>query len=319
MTTQTCLLRRLITVVGSIAFVLSWGSGFVAAKIGTIDVSMWTLLLWRYLLLSALLGALALATGALRGVRPASLRRLVTVGAFSQFGYVVFVYASVAVGITTGTTALIDAVQPLIVAALAGPLLGLRVRGASWAGLALGAVGVSLVVGSQMETGAVTPLGYALPLAAMLCLVAATFIDRRHPNDQPILVTLTVHVTVVAVAFLAIALATRNAAPPASSVFWSTTIFTAIVPSLMAYGLYWWLIRRIGVTSLNALLFAVAPTTAVAGAIAFGEPFTIVTAVGFAISAIAVAMVLVAELRGSDRSPSPASIKTRAPTTLHRR
>ena len=79
--------------------------------------------------------------------------------------------------------------------------------------------------------------------------------------------------------------------PPASSEFWLTTVFTAAVPSLVAYGLYWWLIRGIGVTSLNALLFAVAPTTAVAGAIIFGEPFTVSTAVGFAISAVAVATV----------------------------
>ncbi|WP_237657024.1 EamA family transporter [Agreia sp. COWG] len=92
-------------------------------------------------------------------------------------------------------------------------------------------------------------------------------------------------------------MATGTAVPPASSEFWLTTVFTAAVPSLVAYGLYWWLIRGIGVTSLNALLFAVAPTTAVAGAIIFGEPFTVFTAVGFAISAVAVATVLIAESR----------------------
>jgi len=310
MSKQTCLPRgRLIsgavTVAASSAFVLAWSSGFIAAKVATVDVSFWTVLLWRYLPLALLLVAASAATGALRGLRAVDLRRQATVGAFSQLGYVVFVYASVAAGISTGTTALIDAVQPLVVATLVGPVLGLRVRGASWAGLGLGIVGVVLVVGSQLAGSTASPASYALPVLAMLCLIAATFIDRRRPNDLPILTTLTIHVGVVAAALVVVALATGNAAPPASSAFWLATAFTALVPSLLAYGLYWWLIRRIGVTSLNALLFAVAPTTAVAGAIAFGEGFSAVTVLGFAVSAAAVAIVLVAE---RDRpAPAPAA------------
>jgi drug/metabolite transporter (DMT)-like permease len=305
MTTQTCLLRGGITVVASAAFVLAWSSGFIAAKVATVDGSMWTLLLWRYLLLAGVLLVVSLATGALRGLDRGAVGRQLGVGAFSQLGYVVFVYASVEVGISTGTTALIDAVQPLVVATLVGPLLGTRVRGASWAGLTLGAVGVMLVVGSQVSSA--PPIAYALPALAMACLIAATFIDRRHPNDLSILATLTIHVVVVAVALTVIAVLTGNAAPPASSAFWATTTFAAAVPSLLAYGLYWWLIRRIGVTSLNALLFAVAPTTAVAGAVAFGEPFTWITAVGFAVSATAVAVVLVAERRPWPRDRFPAA------------
>ena len=313
MNTQTCiprarLLSGAVTVAASAAFVLAWSSGFIAAKVATVDVSFWTVLLWRYLPLALLLIAASGASGALRGLRAADLRRQATVGAFSQLGYVVFVYASVAAGISTGTTALIDAVQPLVVATLVGPILGLRVRGASRAGLALGIVGVALVVGSQLEGSAASPASYALPALAMLCLIAATFIDRRRPNDLPILTTLTVHVGVVAAALVVVALATGNAAPPASSAFWLATAFTALVPSLLAYGLYWWLIRRIGVTSLNALLFAVAPTTAVAGAAVFGEGFSALTVLGFVVSGVAVAIVLVAESGTSRRAAEAESV-----------
>jgi drug/metabolite transporter (DMT)-like permease len=296
MSTQICLPgRAVVTVVASFAFVLAWSSGFIAAKVATVDVSMWTLLLWRYLVLAVVLLAIVSATGSLRGLSRSDWGRLATVGAFSQLGYVVFVYASVAAGISTGTTALIDAVQPLVVATLVGPLLGVRVRGASWAGLVLGMLGVALVVGSQMTGSTASPVAYVLPLLAMLCLVVATFIDRRQPSDHPILTTLTVHVVVVTAALALIAVATGTAVPPPSATFWASTAFTAAVPSLTAYALYWWLIRRIGTTSLNALLFAVAPTTAVAGAIVFAEEFSALTAAGFTISACAVAIVLVAE------------------------
>ena len=278
----------------------------------TADVSLWTVLLWRYLPLAVILLAVCLATGALRGLHAVDLRRQATVGAFSQLGYVVFVYASVAARITTGTTALIDAVQPLVVATLVGPVLGLRVRGASWIGLTLGIVGVALVVGSQVGGSGAAPMAYLLPLLAMLCLIAATLIDRRRPNDLPILTTLTIHVAVVAGGLVVVALATGNATPPASSAFWLATAFTALVPSLLAYGLYWWLIRRIGVTSLNALLFAVAPTTAVAGAAVFGEGFSALTVLGFVVSGVAVAIVLVAESGTSRRAAETESVGVRA-------
>jgi drug/metabolite transporter (DMT)-like permease len=243
--------------------------------------------------------------GDLRNVRRGDLGLQALVGLFSQFGYVVFVYASVAAGVTSGTTALIDAVQPLVIATLVGPLLGIRVRGIQWAGLALGAVGVVCVVSSQLEGAATSPLAYSLPLLEMVSLIAATFIERRRPTTLPVFSILTVHVAVAALGIAIVALATGSIIVPSGMSFWITVAFTALVPALLAYALYWWLIRRIGITSLNALLFAVAPTTAVAGTIAFGEAFTWLTAVGFVISAAAVTLVIRFDRPKSDESDAP--------------
>jgi drug/metabolite transporter (DMT)-like permease len=292
MSKQVGIVSRVPTVVAAVVFVLAWASGFIAAKVGTLDESMWTVLFWRYVPLAVILVAITWARGDLRAVPRRDLGRQAFVGAFSQFGYVVFVYASVAVGVTSGTTALIDAVQPLVIATLVGPLLGIRVRGMQWVGLGLGAVGVVLVVSSQLEGAASSPFAYALPLLAMLSLIAATLAERRWPTSLPVATILTVHVAVTAIGMTGVALMTGSIVIPSEPRFWITVAFTATVPALLAYALYWWLIRRIGITSLNALLFAVAPTTAVAGAIAFGEAFTWLTVVGFGVSAVAVALVI---------------------------
>jgi drug/metabolite transporter (DMT)-like permease len=292
MSKQVGIVSRVTTIVAAVVFVLAWASGFIAAKVGTLDESMWTVLFWRYVPLAAILVVITWARGDLRAVPRRELGRQAFVGAFSQFGYVVFVYASVAVGVTSGTTALIDAVQPLVIATLVGPLLGIRVRGMQWVGLGLGAVGVVLVVSSQLEGAASSPLAYALPLLAMLSLIAATLAERRWPTSLPVATILTVHVAVTAIGMTGVALMTGSLVIPSEPRFWMTVAFTATVPALLAYALYWWLIRRIGITSLNALLFAVAPTTAVAGAIAFGEAFTWLTVVGFVVSAAAVALVI---------------------------
>ncbi len=296
--------KQIGIVFAAAAFVLAWSSGFIVAKIGTEDVPVLTVLLWRFVPLAVGLAIVLLVSGRWRDVGRAQLRSQLVIGLFAQFGYVVFVYASVAVGISTGTTALIDAVQPLVIAALAGPLLHVRVPGAQWLGLGIGAVGVFLIVQSQFGSSDAPPIAYALPALAMVSLITATILERRSPHRSPVLLTLTVHATATTVLLAVLALATGAAVPPGDATFWLTTLFLALVPTLSAYGLYWWLLRRIGVTVLNALLFLVAPTTAVAGALLFREPFTLLTAGGFLLSAAGVALVLVSDARGRVSGPA---------------
>ena len=57
-------------------------------------------------------------------------------GALSQSGYLLTVYYAIELGVSSGTTALIDGTQPLVAGALAGPLLGRPCRarsGSDWA------------------------------------------------------------------------------------------------------------------------------------------------------------------------------------------
>lgn len=309
---QIGVLGRVVTALAAGAFVASWSSGFVIAKVATVDAPPLTLLVWRFVPVAVALVVVTLATGAARGVPRADLRRQAVIGLFAQLGYVVLVYAAIAAGVATGTTALIDAVQPLVVATLVGPLLGLRVRGAQWAGLAVGAVGVLLVVRSQLGGSQASAAAYLLPLAAMACLVAATFLERRSPSRPPVLVVLTVQVVVTAAALLVAATATGTLAPPTDAGFWVATALAAVFPTVVAYGLYWWLLRRIGVTALNALLFLVAPATAAAGAVGLGEPLTAVTVVGFALCGAGVAVVLAVEARVA-RAAAPAPVSAGAP------
>ena len=301
MSKQIGIPRLTVTVLAAIGFIVSWSSGFVIAAVAVVDVPATTLLVWRFAPLAVPLVVIILATGVARRVTRTELRQQAVIGLFAQFGYITFVYAAIGAGITTGTTALIDAVQPLVVATLVGPLLGLRVRGAQWAGLAVGALGVVLVVSSQVGGAAAHPLAYVLPALAMASLIVGTFVERRSRVKTPVLVTLTVHVVVTSLALIVIAAATGTLVPPATLAFWFATVLSAVVPTLAAYGLYWWLLRRVGITALNALLFLVAPTTALCGAVLLGEPLTLVTVAGFALCGVGVAVVLLAEARTDRR------------------
>jgi drug/metabolite transporter (DMT)-like permease len=311
MSKQIGIPRVAVTVAASVGFVLAWSSGFLIPALLPVEVPWMTLLVWRFVPLAVVLVALTMVRSrhADRRLPPRrELTRIALIGLVAQAGYCVFVYAAIGAGVAVGTTALIDAVQPLVVATLVGPLLGLRVRGAQWAGLSIGAVGVALVVSSQFGGSDAGPLAYVLPALAMVCLIAGTFLQRRSESTAPIIVVLTVHVTVTALVCVVLAAITGTLAPPMTASFWASALLAAAIPTMAAYGLYWWLLERVGITALNALLFLIAPTTALAGFLLLGEPLTALTVAGFALCGAGVAAVLVSEARSQGASaPEPGS------------
>ncbi|WP_067121931.1 DMT family transporter [Microbacterium sp. H83] len=302
MSKQIGIARTAVTVGGAVAFVATWSSGFLIPAVAMVDDSPLTLLVWRFAPVAVVLAIVAWTSGAARGVSRRDLGTQALIGLFAQFGYCLAVYAAIAAGIATGTVALIDAVQPLVVAVLVGPLLGLRVRGVQWAGLALGAVGVLLVVRSQFGSATAPPVAYVLPAIAMACLIVGTFVQRRSSVRTGVLLTLTIHVVLTAALLIVVAAVSGALVPPSSPSFWLAVVLTALLPTLAAYGLYWWLLRRVGITALNALLFLIAPTTALGGALLLGEALTGVTIVGFVLCGVGVAAVLVGEARSAATS-----------------
>lgn len=294
----------------AVLFVLSWSSGFVGAKLGTEGAPTLTVLMWRAVPAAVLL-AVALAVVRPRGSRVtrAGLGRHVAVGLLSQTTYLLTVYGAIGLGVSTGTTALIDGVQPLVAAAVVGPLLGLAVTRRQWAGLALGLVGVAIVTWSDVTAASTDAAGWAylVPFAGMVGLVASTVLERRAPERVPPLTALTIHGATSAVAFTVLAVAGEQAVPPADPRFWVATAWLVLLPTIGGYGLYWLLVERIGVTAVNALMFLIAPVTSAWGALMFGEPFTAATVAGLALALVAARLATVSRPRARPSSTAPAA------------
>ncbi|MFI2545967.1 DMT family transporter [Streptomyces rochei] len=278
----------------SVAFVLCWSSGFIGAKLGAGTADASTLLMWRFLPLAAVLvAAAALSRRAWRGLTLRDAGRQIAIGALSQSGYLLSVYYAIQLGVSSGTTALIDGVQPLVAGALAGPLLRQYVSRRQWLGLWLGLAGVATVtVADAGASGAdVSRWAYFIPFLGMLSLVAATFLEGRSPRPVAPRAALTIHCVTSAVLFSALAVGAGAAVPPADSSFWTATAWLVVLPTFGGYGLYWLLLRRSGLTEVNTLMFLMAPVTAVWGALMFGEHFGVQTAIGLAVGLAAVVVV----------------------------
>lgn len=98
------------------------------------------------------LGAWALVRG--ERVAPRALLRQVVLGLLVQVLYLGGIFAAAGAGVSAGTSALVAALQPLLVAALAGPLLAERTTRRQQLGPLIGAGGVALVVGAGTSVAA---------------------------------------------------------------------------------------------------------------------------------------------------------------------
>jgi drug/metabolite transporter (DMT)-like permease len=270
--------------------VLMWSSGFIGAKLGTGYAPSDTLLAWRYVAAAVLVTGWAVA----RGVRPN--RRtwpwLVVLGLLCQCVYLGGVVTGVGIGVPPGTAALVAALQPLLVAVVAGPLLGERTSAVQRVGLVLGVVGVALVVASDLGGGAAGALGYVLVVGGMLGLATGTVLERRLRLSVTLLESLTVQTGTSAVFFMTVATLDHHVVPPAEAGFWWSVCWVVALSTFGGYGSYLVVLRRSGATRVSTLLFLTPPTTALWAFLMFGTTPGLLALPGAAVCAVAVLLVV---------------------------
>lgn len=315
------------TAAGAAGLVVMWSSGFVGARLGTAHAAADTLLAWRYLVVAVLVG------GALLVRRPRLTRfevsRQAVLGLLCQAVYLGGVVTGVGMGVPAGVAALIAVLQPLVVGALAGPVLGQPVRPRQWLGLVVGLAAVSVVVAGDLDGGGHV-LGYLLVVGGMLALSAGTLLERRWRLATPFADVLTIHCLVSCVVFVVAAAAADRLAPPMTPGFWWAVLWVVVLSTFGGYGCYLLTLRALGATGVSTLLFLTPPTTMVWALLMFGEPIGVTTVVGLAGCAAAVWLVLARpgkvrwirrsqpgpSMRRADlESPSRRSEPVSAPTT----
>lgn len=271
------------------ALVVFWSSGFIGARLGTQYAPADTLLSWRYLIAAAIV----VPVMAPRLVRLArhDLGRHAVVGLLTQTLYLGGVVTGIGLGVPAGTTALIAALQPLVVATAARRLLGETVSLRGRLGLWLGLAGVGVVVADDIGGGA-PAWTYLLPVGGMLALSAGTVLQQRWRPPGGLAVSLSVHVAIAAAAFTAEAAAFGRFTVPESGGFWWSVAWVLVLSTAGGYGAYLLVLRRGGATRVSGLLYLTPPTTAVWAWAMFGEDIGFVTVAGLAVCAVAVWLVL---------------------------
>ncbi len=271
-------------------FVFLWSTGFVAGKYGMPHAGPFTFLALRYLFVIVLLTGVALAMGApwpkRREIGPIALS-----GLFVHAGYLGGVFAALSVGVEAGVISLVAGLQPVLTAALAGPLLGEIVTRRQWVGLVMGLAGVTLVVWTKLGLGLGTPLGMGFAIFAMISITAGTLLQKRYGSVMDLRTGSVIQFVASAIVTLPIAIFVEGFRVEWTVDFMMALAWLCLVLSIGAITAMYVLIRRGAASEVASLFFLVPPTTAVIAWLMFHETLDTLSLCGMALVVMAVALV----------------------------
>ncbi|AZF15057.1 DMT family transporter [Pseudomonas sp. R3-18-08] len=267
------------------AFVLSWSSGYIGAKLGTQGSGAFNLLFWRFLLVSLCLG-LFLNVRLLK-VTWAQIRHYAIIGCLSQFLYLSCLYVAIQNGLPPGIAAIIAALQPLMTAALSTGSATERSGGWQWVGLMVSFAGVAIVIAGQYSnSGKEVGLAmYGLPLVSALGLTLATLYERRSQQSKQVdlLTPLFIQSLLTLIGFTGAVLYTDTLSMPHDADVLVSIVWLTVFSTFAAYLSLWRLLRVMTATRVAALVYLEPPVTLVWAALMFGDEIHVSTYVGIAV------------------------------------
>ncbi|NIA71037.1 DMT family transporter [Pelagibius litoralis] len=272
-------------------FVLLWSTGFIGAKLGLPHAEPLTFLALRFAIAAVLLCLLAVATRAPWPKGWRSFAHLAVAGLLLHGLYLGGVFAGIDAGVEAGVAALIVGIQPVLVAALAGALLGERVIPRQWLGLILALGGVTLVVWRKLGAGLGTAEGVGLCLLALLGITAATLYQKRFCAEMDLRSGSVVQYVAAAIGCGVFSLIFEEQVITWSGEFIFAMAWLVLVLSLGAVSLLYWLIKRGEAARVSSLFFLAPPVTALIAWPLFGETFGLLALTGMLMTVLGVALV----------------------------
>lgn len=271
-------------------FVVLWATGFVGARYAMPWAEPFTFLTLRFSVAFLLFVALAFALGSTwPGVRGAMASMVA--GVLLQATYLGGVFWAIHRGMPAGLSALIAGLQPVITAILAGAFLGDRILARHWVGIAIGFVGVVIVVlpGIGVRGGGVNAATLCACVIAVTGISLGTIWQKRHGGSDLITGT-TWQYLGGAVPMLAGALLFEDRHIVVNGELVFALAWLVLVLSIGAILLLMLMIREGEVAKVASLFYLIPAVTAIMTWALFDERLTMLQVGGMAITGLGVAL-----------------------------
>jgi drug/metabolite transporter (DMT)-like permease len=277
-----------------VVFVLIWSTGFIVARFGMPHAPPMKFLAVRYALSILCFGVWIVLSGVRWPSSRAQWGHLAVTGVLMHAGYLGGVWAAVKAGMGAGLSSLIVGLQPVLTAVWLSAT-GARVSPRQWTGLVLGFVGLLLVVSRKFGQGSAGDsadwLNLSLAVLALMSITVGTLYQKRHVQPCDVRSANAVQLAAALVVTLPLALleteAMRWVPELGAAMAWSVLGMTLGGSSLL-----YLLIQRGAATTVTSLLYLVPPCTAAFAWLLFGEPITLLTLLGMALTAVGVSLVV---------------------------
>lgn len=283
---------RLLQAAVPAIFVVMWATGFAGARLGLPYAPPITLLFLRFAIVVAIVLPISLVT---RAPWPRGWRQrghVAVVGLLMHSAYLGGVYCAIAAGVPSGVSALIVGLQPLLTAAVVGPLLGEKVSPLQWLGLAIGLAGVALVLMDKLHFDHAQSWGVVLAFGALLSVTAATLYQKRFCGSVDLRTGAVIQYSAASLVLLPLALALGWGPIQWSGELIFALAWLVLVLSLGAVSIFYLLIRKGAASRVTSLFYLTPPVAALLGWIIFDEWLGPLALLGMALTALGVALVM---------------------------
>jgi drug/metabolite transporter (DMT)-like permease len=290
-------LTRLAIAIAPALFVFLWSTGFIGARYGLPYIEPLTFLALRIGFAAVIMAAIALLTGA-RRLNTNEIGHSLVAGSLMHGLTLGGAFTAISQGIPTGIVALILGLQPIVTSILANRLMDEKIARLQSVGLALGLVGVLLVLHDRNIVLAGSVLGWVASFLSLIGITLGTLYQKRYCGSIDWRTGNLVQYLGAGVLFTlgAFAFETREINWTGELIF--ALVWLVLVLSIAAVALMYWLIRRSGATEFASLFYLVPVVTALLAYILFDERLDSISILGMLICTGGVALVN----RGAARS-----------------
>ena len=205
------------------------------------------------------------------------------------------VWLAMGMGVGAGVAALIVCMQPILTAAVVGPLLGERVTRRQWFGLILGFTGVALVVARKLSLGLGSVEGMAWAFVGLLGITFGTLYQKKFCAEMDPRSGSAIQFFVAALLISPLALIFEDGVIHWTPAFVAALAYMVVFLSLIAMVLLTILIRRGAVSRMTSKFFLVPPVATLLGYLILDEPVGPVALAGMAVAVVGVALVVAPE------------------------
>ncbi|RWB68298.1 MAG: DMT family transporter [Mesorhizobium sp.] len=273
------------------SFVVLWATGFIGARYAMPWAEPFTFLAIRFVIAAILFAGLAVLLGSRKATRDEALHATMA-GVLMHGVYLGAVFWAIHRGMPAGFSALIVGLQPLITAVLAGRFLGEAILPRHWAGLAVGLVGVVIVLWPKLGAvgGGVTAATLIASLVSVLGMSAGTIWQKRYASGGDLVsATMWQYVGGSIVMILgSLAFETRAITVNGELIF--AMAWLVLVLSVGAIFLLMVMIRDGEMSKVASLFYLVPAVTAVIAWMLFDEQLNLLQIAGMAIATLGVAL-----------------------------
>lgn len=253
-------------------FVLIWATGFIVAGIVAGRADPITFLALRFACSIVVFTALSFGARAAWPRDPRKWRDALIAGMLLHGFYTGGVFWAVSQGLGPGLTGLVTALHPFFTAMLAIPLLHERLLPRQWVGIAIGVVGVALILEPRIASATGVPL-FALVAAvlATLSFTLGTIWQKRTKPDMDLRVNAAIQFVGATVLTAPIAFAVERNHFDGSPAIYGALAWAVLGLSVGGISILLVLLKRGAASKVAPLLYLAPGVSAFMAVALFGE------------------------------------------------